>query len=40
VGGLAAAAIGKKHVAFVAATTRNRERENLLRASGVRSGVH
>jgi NADPH:quinone reductase-like Zn-dependent oxidoreductase len=33
--GLAAAAIGKKHGAFVAATTRNPERENLLRASGV-----
>jgi NADPH:quinone reductase-like Zn-dependent oxidoreductase len=33
--GLAAAAIGKKHGAFVAATTRNSERENLLRASGV-----
>jgi NADPH:quinone reductase-like Zn-dependent oxidoreductase len=33
--GLAAAAIGKKHGAFVAATTRNAERENLLRASGV-----
>jgi NADPH:quinone reductase-like Zn-dependent oxidoreductase len=33
--GLAAAAIGKKHGAFVAATTRNRERENLLRSSGV-----
>src|SRR5580692_7077491 len=29
--GLAAAAIGKKHGAFVAATTRNAERENLLR---------
>jgi len=33
--GLAAAAIGKNHGAFVAATTRNPERENLLRASGV-----
>jgi NADPH:quinone reductase-like Zn-dependent oxidoreductase len=33
--GLAAAPIGKKHGAFVAATTRNPERENLLRASGV-----
>jgi NADPH:quinone reductase-like Zn-dependent oxidoreductase len=33
--GLAAAAIGKKHGAFVAATTRNPERENLLRASAV-----
>jgi NADPH:quinone reductase-like Zn-dependent oxidoreductase len=33
--GLAAAAIGKKHGAFVAATTRNPERENLLRSSGV-----
>jgi NADPH:quinone reductase-like Zn-dependent oxidoreductase len=33
--GLAAAAIGKKHGAFVAATTRNPGRENLLRASGV-----
>jgi NADPH:quinone reductase-like Zn-dependent oxidoreductase len=33
--GLAAAAIGKKHGAFVAATTRSPERENLLRASGV-----
>jgi len=33
--GLAAAAIGKKHGAFVAATTRNPERENLLRTSGV-----
>jgi NADPH:quinone reductase-like Zn-dependent oxidoreductase len=33
--GLAAAAIGKKHGAFVAGTTRNRERENLLRTSGV-----
>src|ERR1700741_4753135 len=33
--GLAAAAICKKHGAFVAATTRNPERENLLRASGV-----
>jgi len=33
--GLAAAAISKKHGAFVAATTRNPERENLLRASGV-----
>ncbi len=29
--GLAAAAIGKKHGAFVAATTRNPDRENLLR---------
>src|SRR5580704_9671862 len=36
--GLAAAAIGKKHGAFVAATTRNPERENLLRASGVAVG--
>jgi NADPH:quinone reductase-like Zn-dependent oxidoreductase len=33
--GLAAAAIGKKHGAFVAATTRNPEREKLLRSSGV-----
>jgi len=33
--GLAAAAIGKNHGAFVAATTRNPDRENLLRASGV-----
>ncbi len=33
--GLAAAAIGKKHSAFVAATTRNPDREKLLRASGV-----
>src|SRR6201997_3987299 len=33
--GLAAAAIGKKHGAFVASTTRNPERENLLRTSGV-----
>jgi NADPH:quinone reductase-like Zn-dependent oxidoreductase len=33
--GLAAATIGKKHGAFVAATTRNPEREKLLRASGV-----
>src|ERR1700731_247217 len=33
--GLAAAAIGKKHGAFVAATTRNPDRENLLRTSGV-----
>jgi NADPH:quinone reductase-like Zn-dependent oxidoreductase len=33
--GLAAAAIGRKHGAFVAATTRNPERESLLRASGV-----
>jgi NADPH:quinone reductase-like Zn-dependent oxidoreductase len=33
--GLAAAAIGKKHGAFVAATTRNPDREDLLRASGV-----
>ena len=33
--GLAAAAIGKKHGAFVAATTRSPERESLLRASGV-----
>jgi NADPH:quinone reductase-like Zn-dependent oxidoreductase len=32
---LAAAAIGGKHDAFVAATTRNPDRENLLRASGV-----
>ena len=33
--GLAAAAIGKRHGAFVAATTRNPDRENLLRTSGV-----
>src|SRR5258707_6734854 len=33
--GLAAAAIAKNHGAFVAATTRNPERENLLHASGV-----
>jgi NADPH:quinone reductase-like Zn-dependent oxidoreductase len=33
--GLAAAAIGKEHGAFVAATTRNPDRENLLRTSGV-----
>jgi NADPH:quinone reductase-like Zn-dependent oxidoreductase len=33
--GFAAAAMGKKHGALVAATTRNPERENLLRASGV-----
>ena len=33
--GLAAAAIGKKYGAFVAATTRNPDRENLLRTSGV-----
>src|SRR5271156_6072655 len=33
--GLAAAAIGKKHGAFVAGTTRKRERETLLRTSGV-----
>jgi NADPH:quinone reductase-like Zn-dependent oxidoreductase len=33
--GLAAAAIAKGHGAFVAATTRNPEREKLLRASGV-----
>ena len=33
--GLAAAAIAKSHGAFVAATTRNPEREKLLRASGV-----
>src|SRR6202046_5666829 len=33
--GLAAAAIGKKHGAFVVATTRNPDRENLLRTSGV-----
>jgi NADPH:quinone reductase-like Zn-dependent oxidoreductase len=33
--GLAAASIGKKHGAFVAATTRNPDREKLLRASGV-----
>ncbi len=33
--GLAAAAIGKNHGAFVAATTRNPDRENVLRASGV-----
>ena len=32
--GLAAAAIAKKHGAFVASTTRNRDREQLLRASG------
>lgn len=33
--GLAAAAIAKSHGALVAATTRNPERENLLRANGV-----
>jgi NADPH:quinone reductase-like Zn-dependent oxidoreductase len=33
--GLAAAAIAKKHGAFVAATTRRPDREKLLRASGV-----
>ena len=33
--GLAAAAIAKNHGAFVAATTRNADREKLLRASGV-----
>jgi NADPH:quinone reductase-like Zn-dependent oxidoreductase len=33
--GLAAAAIAKKHGALVAATTRNPERETLLRSSGV-----
>ena len=33
--GLAAAAIAKDHGAFVAATTRNPDREKLLRASGV-----
>src|SRR6266404_3784376 len=33
--GLAAAAIAKSHGAFVAATTRNPQREKLLRASGV-----
>src|SRR6267154_2001101 len=33
--GLAAAAIAKNHGAFVAATTRNLDREKLLRASGV-----
>lgn len=33
--GLAAAAIAKNHGAFVAATTRRPDRENLLRASGV-----
>ena len=33
--GLAAAAIAKNHGAFVAATTRNSDREKLLRASGV-----
>jgi len=33
--GLAAAAIAKNHGAFVAATTRNPDREKLLRASGV-----
>jgi NADPH:quinone reductase-like Zn-dependent oxidoreductase len=33
--GLAAAAIAKKHGAFVAATTRSPDREKLLRASGV-----
>ncbi len=32
--GLAAAAIAKKHGAFVASTTRNRDREQLLRGSG------
>ena len=38
--GLAAAAIGKKHGAFVAATTRNPEREKLLRVEWCRPGVH
>jgi NADPH:quinone reductase-like Zn-dependent oxidoreductase len=33
--GLAAAAIAKRHGAYVAATTRRHDRENLLRASGV-----
>src|SRR5260221_5251086 len=33
--GLAAAAIAKNHGAYVAATTRKPDRENLLRASGV-----
>jgi NADPH:quinone reductase-like Zn-dependent oxidoreductase len=33
--GLAAAAIAKRHGAFVTATTRNPDRETLLRASGV-----
>ena len=33
--GLAAAAIGKRHGAFVAATTRRPDREKLLRANGV-----
>src|SRR5271169_3236948 len=33
--GLAAAAIAKRHGAFVAATTRGPDRENLLRMSGV-----
>jgi len=33
--GLAAAAIAKRHGAYVAATTRRPERESLLRASGV-----
>jgi NADPH:quinone reductase-like Zn-dependent oxidoreductase len=37
--GLAAAAIGKKHGAFVS-TTRNPERENLLRVQWCRSSVH
>jgi NADPH:quinone reductase-like Zn-dependent oxidoreductase len=32
--GLAAAAIAKNHGAYVAATTRNPDRETLLRASG------
>jgi NADPH:quinone reductase-like Zn-dependent oxidoreductase len=32
--GLAAAAIAKKHGAFVSSTTRNPDRENLLRSSG------
>src|SRR6266853_2943689 len=36
--GLAAAAIAKSHGAFVAATTRNPGREQLLRASGVDQG--
>jgi NADPH:quinone reductase-like Zn-dependent oxidoreductase len=38
--GLAAAAIAKNHGAFVAATTRNPDRDTLLRASGVRSGAY
>jgi NADPH:quinone reductase-like Zn-dependent oxidoreductase len=33
--GLAAAAIGKRHGAFIAATTRNADRERLLRSGGV-----